>query len=131
MVDGRAVSWLLKKQELMTLSTTEAEYVAATHAAKEAVWLRQLLGDILTLSQAPTTLFGDNQSAITLAHGGQYHARMKHIDIWYHFICYIIEASSIKLIYCPTNNQTADTLMKALPSMKVKHFANAMGLRTV
>ena len=128
MVDGRAILWSLKKQELVTLSTTEAEYVAVTHAAKEAVWLQRLLGDILTPSQAPTTLFGNNQSAITLAHGGQYHAHMKHINIQYHFIRYIIKAGSIKLIYCPTNDQTADTLTKAFPSTKAKHFADAMGL---
>jgi len=131
MVDGGAVSWSLKKQELVTLSTTEAEYVAATHAAKEAVWLRRLIGELFSTVTEPTTLFGDNQSAIALAHGGQYHARTKHIDIRYHFIRYIIEAGSIKLIYCPTDDQTADTLTKALLSVKAKHFANAMGLCTV
>lgn len=131
MVDGGAVSWSSKKQELVTLSTTEAEYVAATHAAKEAVWLRRLLGEIFSPAKAPTTLFGDNQSAIALAHGGQYHARTKHINIQYHFIRYIIEAGNIRLIYCPTDDQTADTLTKALPSAKAKHFANAMGLRAV
>jgi len=52
----------------------------------------------------PTTLFGDNQSAIMLVHEGQYHAHTKHIDIQYHFIRYIIKASSIKLIYCPTDD---------------------------
>jgi len=128
MVDGGAVSWSSKKQELVTLSTTEAEYVAATHAAKEAVWLRRLIAEIFPTADAPTVLFGDNKSAIALAHGGQYHARTKHIDIRYHFIRYIIEAGSIKLIYCPTDEQTADTLTKALPSIKVKHFASAMGL---
>ena len=132
MVDGGAVSWSSKKQELVTLSTTEAEYVAATHAVKEALWLRRLISDLFPDGlSAPTTLYGDNQSAIALAHGGQYHSRTKHIDIRYHFIRYIIEAGSIKLIYCPTDEQTADTLTKALPSTKVKHFAAAMGLRTV
>jgi len=115
----------------VTLSTTEAEYVAATHAAKEAVWLCRLIGELFSTVAEPTTLFGDNQSAIVLAHGGQYHARTKHIDIRYHFIRYIIEAGSIKLIYCPTDDQTADTLTKALPSVKAKHFANVMGLCTV
>jgi len=134
-VDGGAVSWSSKKQELVTLSTTEAEYVAATHAAKEAVWLCSLISEIfapleITLTN-PTTLHGDNQSAIALAHGGSYHARTKHIDIRYHFIRYIIEAGSIKLIYCPTDEQTADTLTKALPSTKAKHFADSMGLRAV
>jgi hypothetical protein len=46
LADGGAVSWSSKKQELVTLSTTEAEYVAATHAAKEAVWIRRLIGEI-------------------------------------------------------------------------------------
>ena len=128
MVDGGAISWSSKKQELVTLSTTEAEYVAATHAAKEGMWLRALFGEIFppaTINK-PTTIYGDNKSAIALAHTGQYHARTKHIDI-----CYIINAGSIKLIYCPTNEQTADTLTKALPSTKVKHFATAMGLHEV
>jgi len=133
MVDGGAISWSSKKQELVTLSTTEAEYVAATHAAKEGMWLRALFGEVFppTCINKPTTIFGDNKSAIALAHTGQYHARTKHIDIRYHFIRYIVDAGSIKLIYCPTDEQTADTLTKALPSTKVKHFATAMGLREV
>ena len=131
MVDGGAVSWSSKKQELVTLSTTEAEYVAATHAAKEAVWLRRLLMDLFHSIDTPTTLFSDSKSAIALAQDGHYHAHTKHIDIRYHFIHYIIEAGTIKLVYCPTNDMTADTLTKALPSVKAKHFANALGLSTV
>jgi hypothetical protein len=97
---------------------TEAEYVAATHAAKEVMWLQALFGEIFSDINKPTTIFGNNQSAIALAHGGNYHTRTKHIDIHYHFIHYIIEAGSIKLIYCPTNEQTTDMLTKALPSTK-------------
>jgi len=52
---------------------------------------------------------------------------MKHIGIRYHFICYIIKAQSIKLIYCSTDEQTADLLTKALPSLKLKHFVTEMG----
>ena len=128
MVDGAAVSWMSKKQELVTLSTTEAEYVAATHAAKELVWLRRLFKELFSPIDGPTTLHSDNKSAIALANGGQYHARTKHIDIRYHFIRYEVEAGCIRLIYCPTDQQTADTLTKALPSVKAKHFAHAMGL---
>jgi hypothetical protein len=130
MVDGGAVLWSSKKQELVTLSTTEAEYVAQTHAAKEAVWLCHLFGELFPVINKPTDLHSDSQSAIALGIGGHYHARTKHIDIRYHFIRYIIEAGSIKLIYCPTDQQTADTLTKALPSVKAKHFARAMGLRS-
>lgn len=131
MVDGGAVSWSSKKQELVTLSTAEAEYVAQTHAAKEALWIRRLLTEIFKTVDTPTTLFSDSKSAIALAHDGHYHARTKHIDIRYHFIRYIIEAGTIKLVYCPTNDMTADTLTKALPSVKAKHFATALGLNTV
>ena len=131
LVDGGAVSWSSKKQELVTLSTTEAEYVAATHTAKEAMWLRRLIGELFKAIEEPTTLFSDSKSAIALAQDGHYHARTKHIDIRYHFICYIIDAGTIKLIYCPTDDMTADTLTKALPSVKAKHFATALGLCTV
>ena len=79
----------------------------------------------------PTTLFSNSKSAIALTHDGHYHARTKHIDIRYHFICYIIEVGTLKLIYCPTNDMTADTLTKALPSVKAKHFAAALGLTMV
>ena len=131
LVDGGAVSWSSKKQELVTLSTTEAEYVAATHAAKEAVWIRRLIGEVFRPLTIPTTLYSDSKSAIALAKDGHYHARTKHIDIRYHFIRYIIEAETIKLIYCPTDEMTADTLTKALPNVKAKNFATALGLCTV
>ncbi len=128
LVDGGAVSWASKKQELVTLSTAESEYVAATHAAKEAIWLRRLISEVFRPLSEPTTLHSDNQSAIALTRDGSYHARTKHIDIRYHFIRYSIEAGSIRLLYVPTEDQTADILTKALPSVKVKHFAAALGL---
>jgi hypothetical protein len=74
------------------------------------------------------TLYSDSRSAIVLAKDGHYHARTKHIDIRYHFIRYIIEAETIKLIYCPTDEMTADTLTKALPNVKEKNFATALRL---
>jgi len=85
-MDGGAISWSLRKQELVTLSTAEAEYVAATHTAKECIWLRRLTGDILPPLPESTTLHCDNQAALKLAQDNNYHARTKHIDIRYHFI---------------------------------------------
>lgn len=130
-INGGAVSWSAKRQELVTLSTTESEYVAATHAAKEALWLRSLISQVFDISLVPTPLHSDNQSAIALAKDHQYHARTKHIDIRYHFIRWIIDEGKIRLIYCPTNDMVADIFTKALPSPKVKHFAQELGLATV
>lgn len=130
-INGGAVSWSAKRQEVVTLSTTESEYVGATHAAKEALWLRSLITQVFEQNIPATNVFSDNQSAIALAKDHQYHARTKHIDIRYHFIRWIIEEGKIRLIYCPTEDMVADVFMKALPSPKVKHFARELGLTTV
>jgi hypothetical protein len=55
--------------------------------------------------------------------------RTKHINVHFHFICWIIEEGKIWLIYWPTADMMADTFTKALPSPKVKHFASELGLR--
>jgi hypothetical protein len=135
-IDGGAVSLNPKQQELVVLSTTEAEYVAATHASKEGLWLRSFISEVFDsyttppMTSSPTTLFSDNKSAIALAKEHQYHARTEHIDIRYHFIRYMIANGSIHLIYCPTDDMVADTLTKPLPSVKAKHFAAELGLRS-
>ena len=128
LVDSGAVSWASKKQELVTLSMAESKYIATTHATKEAVCLRRLVSDVFRPLGDLTTLYNDNQDAIAFTKDGLYHARTKHIDVRYHFIRYSIDAGSIQLLYCPTNDMTADILTKALPSVKVKHFAAALGL---
>ena len=128
LIDGGPVSWSVKMQEIVALSTTEAKYIAAMHAAKEALWLHSFLGDILRPLNSATTLYCDNQSAIALTKNDQFHAHTKHINICYHFIRYVIQNGSLCLEYCPTEDMTADMLTKALPSPKVKHFASALGL---
>ena len=129
LIDGGAILWGSKKQELITLSIAESEYIAATHATKEAIWLQHLIGEIFRPLQHPTILYGNNQSAITLTKDSSFHAHTKHIDIWYHFICFSVKNGHICFLYCPTINMVADTLTKALPSTKAKHFAFELGLR--
>ena len=129
LIDGGAISWSSKRQEIVSLSTTKSEYVAVTHRMKEALWLCSLLSEVFGTITAPTTLFSDNQAAIALMRDHQYHSRTKHIDVRYHFIRWVIEQGSLRLIYCPTNDMVADALTKALPSVKVKHFAAGLGLR--
>ena len=126
--DGSAVSWASKKQEIISLSMTESKYVAATHATKEVLWLCSFIGEVLIPIDEPITLFSDNQSTIALTKDHQYHARTKHIDICFHFICWVVDDGKIHLVFCPTNNMVADTLTKALPSPKVKHFATKLRL---
>jgi predicted acetyltransferase len=94
-IHGGAVAWSAKRQNIISLSTTESEYVAVTHAAKEALWLRSLIKQLFDDELSATTLFSDNQSAIALTKDHQYHARTKHIDVRYHFIRWIVEKGAV------------------------------------
>jgi len=93
--NGGAISWGSKHQELVALLTTEAEYVAATHVAKEALWLQNLLSSILSSPPSPVSLNCNNQSVIALAKDSHFHARTKHIDVCFHFIHWVIEEGKI------------------------------------
>ena len=86
LINGGAFSWSSKKQEIISLSTMESEYVADTQGMKEALWLRNLLVEVFESLADGTTLL-DNQSAIAaLTRVHQIHVRTKHIDARYHFI---------------------------------------------
>ena len=127
-MDRGAVSWNSRKQALVSLSTTESEYVAVTHAAKEAIWIRMFLGDILRPLTKPMVLYCDNQSAIAVAKNDQYHACTKHIDIRYHFIRESISREIIEIRYCPTENMVADIFTKALPVKTFEHLRTLLGV---
>src|SRR6202020_1202120 len=102
------------KQSLTTLSSTESEYVAATHATKMLVWLRNLMEELGHPQPTTSTLFCDNQSAIALSRDHQFHARTKHIDVQYHYVRDKVTDKTLELIYCPTNEMTADIMTKGL-----------------
>ncbi|KAH9705989.1 hypothetical protein KPL70_012076 [Citrus sinensis] len=93
---GGSISWRSILQSTIALSTTEAEYMAATEAVKEAIWLKGLLGDLRVI-QENIVVFCDNQSAIFLAKNQTYHARTKHIDVKYHYVREIIEGGDVLL----------------------------------
>ena len=85
LLGGAAISWKSSKQTCVALSTAEAEYVALAAAAQEAIWLQQLMGDLLNEIIRETTILEDNQSAaICRAKNQSIHGRTKHIDIKYH-----------------------------------------------
>ncbi len=81
LIDGGAISWSSKRQEIVSLSTMESKYMAMMHGMKEALWLCSLLSEAFGSLTAMTTLFSDNQAAIALTRDHQYHAHMKHIDV--------------------------------------------------
>src|ERR1700679_4325537 len=83
---GGAITWGSKKQNIVSLSTTEAEYICLSDAAREATWLRNLYAEIGFPQEEPTLVYGDNLSALAIAENPRYHRRTKHFDIKHHYI---------------------------------------------
>ena len=86
-----SILWNSKHQPTMALSTTEAEYMAASHLAKEAMSRKLLMADVGCMLDGATTIKCDNQGCIALAKNLKHHSRTKHIDVRHHFICEAIE----------------------------------------
>ncbi|MCO5550233.1 hypothetical protein L7F22_003716 [Adiantum nelumboides] len=109
---GGAISWLSRLQSCVTLSTTEAEYVAASEACKEAIWLTRLVGDLGIVREIPV-LHCDSHSAIQLAWNPVFHAKTKHVDVRYHFIWEVLEDKRLQLVKVHTDDNPADLLTKS------------------
>ena len=129
-IGGTAVSWKSRKQDCVALSTAEAEYMALACTAQEAVWMRELNIDMNNKLNEPTTIYEDNQSAICMAKNPQFHGRVKHIGIKYHFIREQVNAGSVKLEYCRTEDMIADMFTKGLTQEKFEKLRNLCGIHS-
>lgn len=133
-VYGNPVSWDSKKQRCVSLSSTEAEYVAVTEACKEALFLRRIFTEVTGCNLQSVTLLNDNQSAIKLAYNPVFHNRTKHIDIRMHFVRECLDKGYLTLSYMSTENMPADVLTKLLPKVKhmkcVKNLGLVQGMTT-
>lgn len=125
---GGTISWRSKRQSIVALSSTEAEYVALSMATQEAIWLRRLLSSIGFQQSTAVKLFEDNQGAIALSKNPAHHTRTKHIDVKYHFIRDAIESKEIEVEYCQTNKMIADILTKGLQKQKFEELRRMMGV---
>ena len=108
------ISWFSQRQRMVTLSTTESEYVAASEATKEAIWFISLMSEIGHSCASAINLFIDNQSAIRLIKNPEFHKRTKHIDVRFHFIRERQENGEISVKYVKSSEQLADIFTKGL-----------------
>ncbi|KAG7557329.1 Zinc finger CCHC-type superfamily [Arabidopsis suecica] len=125
------ITWCTKKQETVALSSCEAEFMAATEAAKQAIWLQELLGEVTGKGCEKVTLLIDNKSAIALAKNPVFHGRSKHIHRKYHFIRECVENELIDVEHVPGEEQKADILTKALGRIRFKEMRELMGVQDV
>ena len=110
------MSWGTKKQATIALSSCEAEIVAASEAAKEAVYLRAFLGELELAPSGPTSLAVDNQSAINVAYNPEHHSRVKHIERRHFFVREKVEDHELCVPFVRSVDNMADFFTKPLAS---------------
>ena len=124
---GREISWMIKRQVVVSLSTIEVEYMVATHASKEAVCLQILCLGIGLLQQV-VRIDCDSHSAIYMAKNLAYHSKTKHIDIQYHFVRDMVDENKVLLMKVDTLKNVADSLNKSVSTEKFSWCRRAMGI---
>jgi ribonuclease HI len=127
MLNGGPISWSSRRQQTVAASTTEAEYMAASAAVKEALWLRKLLSDLQLLTR-PVNINADNQSAIKLLKNPVNSGRSKHIDVLHHFARERVSLREVEFDYISTDSMVADVLTKAVPESKHRLCRSGMGV---
>ena len=103
-----------RKQPVVSLSTIEAEFIAATSCACQAVWMRRILEKLSHTQGNCTIMFCDNSSTIKLSKNPMMHGRSKHIDVRFHFLRDLTKEEVVELVHCGTQDQIANVLIKPL-----------------
>lgn len=125
---GAPISWASRKQKSVALSSMEAEYMAGSSAASQALWTRMLLEELGFPQRAPTLLQMDNQSALALTRNTGTQGRAKHIAIRYHFIRDHIQTEEITVSHCAGEDNPADIFTKPLARPKFERFREMLGM---
>lgn len=128
LLSSGAVSWSSKKQPVVSLSTTEAEFIAAASCACQAVWLKRVL-QMLGSNQGKTTIIHcDSSSAIKLSKNPVMHGRSKHNDVRFHFLRELTRDGIVELEHCATHEQLADIMTKPLKLDAFQKLRNMLGI---
>lgn len=126
-LDGAIISWSSKRQSLVALSSTEAEFIAGTEAARKLAWLVNFLHDIQVPLGVPI-LYGDNKGALALARQSAFRPRTKHIHVREPYITHMVKSGQCFINYVPTKDMIADALTKPLPREAHERLTKHMGL---
>ncbi|KAG7557256.1 Reverse transcriptase RNA-dependent DNA polymerase [Arabidopsis suecica] len=123
-----AISWASKKQPVVALSTTEAEYIAASFCATQCVWLRRVLEKIGAAEESATVIQCDNSSTIQLSKHPVLHGKSKHIEVRFHYLRELVNGDIVRLEYCQTENQVADIFTKPLKMEQFEKLRALLGM---
>jgi hypothetical protein len=129
MLGDSAISWSSKKQPIVTLSTTEAEYVAASACACQCIWLKNICAHLKIDQDDCTILYCDNSSTIKLSRNPVMHGRCKHIDIRFHFLRNLAKEGIVELRHCKSVDQLADVMTKPLKVESFEKIRASLGMK--
>ena len=115
----------------MALSSCEAEFMAATEAAKQAIWLQELLSEAVGKESKRVVIKVDKKSAIALSKNPVFHGRSKHIHRRFHFIRECVENELVEVDHIPGSKQKADILTKSLGRIRFKEMRDLIGVQNV
>jgi hypothetical protein len=126
--DKSLISFQSVNQQVVALSSCEAEYIVASTASTQTFWLVRLLGDLLGRDTETVELKVDSKSALALAKNLIFHEWSKYIRVRYHFIRGCLEEGSFKTCYINTKDQPADLLTKPLGRIKFVELCSRIGM---
>jgi hypothetical protein len=126
-VGNNLVTWMSKKQASISLSTVEAEYIAAGSCCTQLLWMKTLLGDY-EFPQDTMIINCDNTSAINISKNPVQHSRTKHIDIRHHFLCDLVESEVVSLSFIPSEYKLTDILTKPLDGSRFESLRKAISV---
>lgn len=119
-LNGAVVSWSIKKQRTVSTLTTEAEYIALGHVAREAVWIRRFINEMELKTVEGVTLHGDNEMSIALTKNAESQHRTKHIDVQHHYIRELVNKKELTVKWVPGSEMLADGMTKGLPTETIR-----------
>lgn len=122
------ITWCSKKQEIVALSSCEAEFMAATEAVRHAIWLQELMSEVVGDICKKMVIRVDNKSAIALTKNLVFHGRSKHIHRRFHFIRKCVENEQVEMEHVSGNEQRADILKKSLSRIRFIEMRNLIGV---
>ena len=124
----RLVSWISKKQDCISQSTIEAEYVATVVNCSNIIWFKQLLVGMKIEIKDPIIIYYDNTSAINISKNPMMHTKTKHIAIKYHLLRELVQDKEVRLEYVNTKEQIINIFTKPLPKDVFLYLRGKLGV---
>ncbi|CAK9813843.1 Retrovirus-related Pol polyprotein from transposon TNT 1-94 [Anthophora plagiata] len=125
---GNPVAWESRKQRTVALSSTEAEYMALSEAAKQATYMQRFLKELEYGGNDEIVIFCDNNGARKIAENPVYHGRTKHIDVRHHYVREVLSRGILRVEYVSTDAMASDFLTKGVPATKLRRCLELLGL---